>query len=131
MSKISFFTIFLLNSLLAKIDYTYSYNLKKDEFAKVEIKKKDKKDIVFLNVRWTLFKANRLVLFVEYDKSKHQYILEKLYKRDRVLINLIGDFPNIRDRAYAMIVFRDFKDKKATIDIYIKDPQKRLKVRFQ
>ena len=60
MNKI--FLIFLLfNSFLySKIDYQYGYILKKDEIAKVEIKKDylpTKKDEGILKFRWTLYKA--------------------------------------------------------------------------
>ena len=134
MSKLILFSFLLINNLFAKIDYSYSYTLKKDEVAKIEIKKDylpTKKDDGILKFRWTLYHAKRLVLLVEYEGYKYQYLLQKLYNRDRILINLIGDFPEIKNRAYAIIVFRDFKDNKAVFDIFIKDPQKRLEVRFK
>ena len=134
MSKVSIFILLLSCFLYAKIDYSYSYTLKKDEIAKIEIKKDylpTKKSEGILKFRWTLYKADRLVLLVDYEGFKYQYILQKLYQRDRVKINLLRDFPEIKNQAYAIIAFKDFKNNKATLEVFIKDSQKRLEVRFK
>ncbi len=115
-------------------NYTYTYSLKKDEVVNIDIKKDylpRKKSDGKLKLRWTLFSAKRLVLLVDYEGFKNQYILEKRYKRNAVKINLIGDFVGIKNQAFALVVFRDFKNKKATLDVKIRDPKHRLEVRFK
>ena len=115
-------------------NYTYSYETKKDEVVKISIKKDylpTKKSDGILKFRWTLYSGKRLVLLVDYEGFKYHYLLEKNYKRNIVTINLIGDFPSIKERAFALIKFRDFKNNRAFFDVKIRDPQKRLEVRFK
>lgn len=138
MSKI-FLLIFTLVTLSFSLSsfwsYNHSYSLKKDKLVEIEIKKDylpTKKTDGKLEFRWTLYKAKKLVLLVSYEGFKTQYILEKLHKRDIVNINLIGDYESVRTKAFAMIKFIDFDEKKklANIEIKIRDVNKRMEVRF-
>jgi len=138
MSKI-FLLIFLLGTFLFSKSsfwsYTYSYSLKKDKLVKVEIKKDylpTKNSDGILEFRWTLYSAKKLVLLVSYEGFKTQYVLEKQYKRDAISINLIGDYKSIRSKAFAVIKFSDFDDKKkiANLEVMIRDSDKRMEVRF-
>ena len=115
-------------------NYTYTYETKKDEVVKISIKKDylpTKQSDGILKFHWTLYSGKRLVLLVDYEGFKYHYLLEKNYKRNIVTINLIGDFSSIKNKAFALIKFRDFKNKKALFDVKIRDPQKRLEVRFK
>jgi len=125
---------FLLCAKTSFWNYTYTYTIKKDEVVNIEIKKDylpTKKSDGKLNLRWTLYSGEKLVLLVDYEGFKNQYLLEKRYKRDAIKINLIGDFRGIKNQAFALVVFRDFKNKKATLDVKIRDPKHRLEVRFK
>ena len=115
-------------------NYSYSYTLKKDQVAKIRIKKDYLPTIKkegLLQFRWTLFKANKLVLLVDYEGYPTQYLLENRYRRNSVKIKLLGDYPTISKEAFAIIRFKDFKDKKASFDVLIRDPEHRLEVRFK
>ncbi len=114
--------------------YTYSYTLKKDEVVNISIKKDylpTKKSDGKLKFRWTLYSGKKLVLLVDYEGFKKQYLLESRYKRNTVKINLIGDFQGIKNQAFALIIFKKFKNKKATLDVNIRDPKSRMEVRFK
>ncbi len=127
------FSFFLFGSD-AFWSYTYTYTLKKDQIAKIEIKKDylpTKKSDGKLKFRWTLFSGDRLVLLVDYEGFKNQYLLEKRYKRDSIKVNLIGDYDGIKNQIFALIRFKDFKNNKATFDVLIRDPKKRVEVRFK
>jgi len=133
----TFFLLFFTVSLFAKnsfFDYTYSYVLQKDQVAKIDIKKDylpTKKQDGKLEFRWTLYKAGKLVLLVNYEGHPTQYLLEKRYKRNSVKISLVGDYPTVSKEAFAIIRFDSFKNKKANLYVMIRDPQKRMEVRFK
>jgi len=134
MNKIIFLFLSCLIILKASSNNEHLYILKKDQIATIKIKKNYpptiKKEGV-LKFRWTLYKANKLVLLVDYEGFKNQYLLEKRYGLDRVKIRLISDFYPIKNETYAIIIFKDFKNKRAYLRVFIKDPKKRLKVRFK
>jgi len=115
-------------------DYEHSYTLQKDQVARISIKKDyppTKKDEGILKFRWTLFKADKLVLLTNYEGFPVQHLLEKRYRRDTIKVVLLGDNPTISKEAFAIIKFKDFKNNKASFDVMIRDPQKRLEVRFR
>ena len=125
---------FLIYSESSFWNYTYTYTTKKDEVVNIYIKKDylpTKKSDGKLKFRWTLYTAKKLVLLVDYEGFKYQYLLQKTYKRNAVKINLIGDFNGVKNQAFALIVFKDFKNNKATFDVLIRDPKNRLEVRFK
>ncbi len=125
---------FLLYAKSSFWNYTYTYMIKKDEVVNIDIKKDylpTKKSDGKLKLRWTLYSGEKLVLLADYEGFKNQYLLEKKYKRNAVKINLIGDFEGIKNQAFALVIFRDFKNKKATLDVKIRDPKHRLEVRFK
>lgn len=121
---------------LANFDYTHTFSLKKDEVAKISVIKKDYKttspksgEMFF---RWTLFHNNLLVLLVNYEGFATQHVLEKEYKRDSVGINLLGDYERVNQRVYMVIKFSEFDESKkvASLDVMIRDPKKRVEVKF-
>ncbi len=115
-------------------DYSYSYKLKKDQTARIVIKKDylpTKKSDGILEFRWTLYKAKKLVLLVRYEGIPTQYLLEKRYKRDSIKIDLLGDYSGVANEVFAIVRFKDFKNSKADFDVLIRDPKKRLEVRFK
>ena len=58
-------------------------------------------------------------------------MIEKRYRRDTVKVRLLGDYPSVSKEAFAIIRFRDFKNKKATFDVLVRDPEHRIEVRFK
>jgi len=137
MSKIWLFLLIFFSLATAKLidwDYTHSFNLKKDEIAKIQITKKDytsqPKPDGELEFRWTLYHNDLLILLVKYEGFSTQYTLKKKYKRDAVRIYLLGDYDNIADRVYLILRFSEFKKETATIEAMIRDPKKRIEVKF-
>jgi hypothetical protein len=133
----AFLGLFFTLSLFSKSsfwNYSYSYTLKKDQVARVVIKKDYlptiKKEGI-LEFRWTLYKGDKLVLLVDYEGFPTQHLIEKRYRRDTVKVKLLGDYPSISKEAFAIIRFRDFKNKKATFDVMVRDPEHRMEVRFK
>jgi hypothetical protein len=119
-------------------EFQYSFNLKKDKIATVFISKnkknKNKKPRYVLKFRWTLYDGSEnLYLFVDYMNHPYQYILKKKRHLDRVVVKLLPDGRDYNGRTYAMLVFADFdkKRREATMEVYIKDQMKRIKVEFK
>jgi hypothetical protein len=115
--------------------YEYSYRLKKDELAYVKIYKEypsTKKKEGVLEFRWSLFSANKLILLVDYEGFKTQYLLEKKHKRDSIRLDLVSDYYGVQNRAFATIKLSSFDEKKklASMRVRVVDPKNRLKVEF-
>jgi len=137
MSKIWLFLLIFFSLATAKLidfDYTHSFNLKKDEIAKIQIIKKDyttqPKPDGELEFRWTLYHNDLMILLVNYEGFATQYTLKKEYKRDTVRIYLLGDYENIADRVFLILKFSEYKKGTATIEAMIRDPRKRIEVKF-
>ncbi|WP_263832979.1 hypothetical protein [Sulfurospirillum oryzae] len=137
--------IFSSHTLFAVVEYEYSHQfiLKKDEPGLVFINHKEvtKKPTAenpnneyLLKLRWTLFTNNMLTLLVNYRGYPTQYILEKKYPLQRVMIPLLPDGENkMNSRTYLFIVFNDFdqRNKEAILDIFIEDNLQRVEVEFK
>ena len=124
----------LFSKELVNWDYTHEFSLKKDDVAKVEIVKKEyehqsDKDGK-LSFRWTLHQNKLLVLLVNYEGHPTQHVLEKLYKRDSVSLNLMGDYAQFAQKVILKLKFSDFTKNRATIEALVYDPKKRVEVEF-
>ena len=81
----AFFGLFFAVSLFSESsfwNYSYSYTLKKDQVARIVIKKDylptiEKEGI--LEFRWTLYKADKLVLLVNYEGFPTQHLIFFLF----------------------------------------------------
>ncbi|AHJ13163.1 hypothetical protein [Sulfurospirillum multivorans] len=143
----SVFWLFLLCSyaLCAPIEYEYEHKfiLKKDAPGLVLINHKEvtKKPTAenpnneyLLKLRWTLFTNNMLTLLVNYRGYPTQYVLEKKYPLQSIVVPLLPDGNNkMIAQTYAKIVFNDFdqRNKEAILDIFIEDNQQRIEVEFK
>lgn len=137
--------LFSAQSLFSEIVYEYEHKfiLKKDEPGLILINRKEmtKKPTAenpnneyLLKLRWTLFTNNMLTLLVNYRGYPTQYVLEKKYPLESVIIPLLPDGDNkILSRTTAKIVFTDFdqRNKEAILDIFIEDNQQRIEVEFK
>jgi len=124
----------LFSKELVNWDYTHEFSLKKDDVAKIEIVKKEyesqsDKDGK-LSFRWTLHQNKLLVLLVNYEGHPTQHVLEKLYKRDSVSLNLMGDYAQFAQKVILKLKFSDFTKNRATIEALVYDPKKRVEVEF-
>ena len=117
-------------------DYQYTYRLKKDQAVKMTVLKPDLKgerqkqsELIF---RWTLYTDGRLVLLMQYEGFPTQHILERGYKRDAARLYLRDDYNREDLRSYLLIRFVEFDPKRrmATLDLKVKDPQKRVHIIF-
>ncbi len=127
--------LFLNSKILANWDYSHSFKLKKDEIATISVIKKDYKTRSKLDgkvkFRWTLYHNDLLVLLVDYEGFKTQYVLKKESKRDTVTVNLMGDYARVDQKVFLVIKFIDFDNNIATIDANIRDPKKRVEVIYK
>jgi hypothetical protein len=132
MSRTLFALLFGISSLFGsfKFDYQKDFDLKKDEIASIKITKRANKDSQNLNFRWTLYSDDKLVLLVKYDNFPTQYLLQKEYKRNSIKIYLRDDYLKSFKRAYLILQFVDFKDKRAHIKALISDPSRELDIEF-
>jgi hypothetical protein len=115
-------------------DYTHTFTLKKDEVAKIQIIKKEyesqPKPEGDLSFRWTIYHNKLLVVLVNYEGYKTQHVLQKLYKRDAISLNLLGDYKNLNHKVILKLKFLEFAKDKAMIEAMIYDPKKRIEVEF-
>jgi hypothetical protein len=136
MSKIIKLTllVFLLSSTLnaEKLKVLHTFELKKDQFAIIEYNNNNHKSKLFF--RWTLFTSNQLILLATNDNFPTQHFLEKKFHLNGVKFNIFKEqFSNFKDdRVYFLVIFDDFDQKKsiAKFDIYLKDDNNNLKVKF-
>ncbi len=135
------FSLLLLATALSGADLfwdqVHTYRLKKDQTAKITVIKPDLKgerekrsDLTF---RWTLYRNGRLVLLMRYGGFPTQHILEAGYKRDAARLYLRDDYSREDLRSYLLIRFQKFDPKRriATLDVMVKDPQKRVRMIFE
>lgn len=129
----------------APIEYEYEHKfvLKKDELGLVLVNHKEvtrkptaenPNNEYLLKLRWTLFTNNMLTLLVNYRGYPTQYVLEKKYPLESIIIPLLPDGDNkMIAKTYARIVFTDFdqRNKEAILDIFIEDNQQRIEVEFK
>ena len=137
MSKIWLVLLFCLSlhgKDLVNWDYRHTFELKKDEIATISIIKKGYKNQSELEgkfkFRWTLYQNRLLVVLADYEGHPTQHVLEKLYKRDSLTFNLLGDYEQRNQRVILKLLFADFAKDSATIDALIYDPKKRIEVQF-
>lgn len=130
---------------MAQIEYEFQHQfvLKKDEVGLVLINRKEvtKKPTAdnpnneyILRLRWTLFTNNMLTLLVNYRGYPTQYVLEKKYPLQSIVIPLLPDGENkMVAQTFAKIVFNDFNqsNREAILDIFIEDNQQRIEVEFK
>ncbi|MDY0264410.1 MAG: hypothetical protein RBR12_04425 [Sulfurospirillum cavolei] len=147
MSKIVFLfgVVALLISIADAEIYKYEHRfiLKKDEQGLVfinhkEVTKKPTADNpnneYLLRLRWTLFTNDMLTLLVNYRGYPTQYILEKKYPLQNIVVPLLPVGVNpITSQTYARIQFYDFNQtgKTAYIDVSIADEANRIEVEFK
>ena len=137
MSKIWLVLLFCL-SLYGKDvvnwNYRHTFELKKDEIGTISIVKKEYKNQSELKgkfkFRWTLYQNKLLVVLADYEGHPTQHVLEKLYKRDSLTFNLLGDYEQRNQRVILKLLFADFAKDSATIDALIYDPKKRIEIQF-
>ncbi|AFL68678.1 hypothetical protein [Sulfurospirillum barnesii] len=134
---------FSLMAAPLEYEYQHQFILKKDEIGSVFINRKEvtKKPTAenpnneyLLVLRWTLFTNNMLTLLVNYRGYPTQYVLEKKYPLQSIVIPLLPDGENkMLAQTYAKIVFADFdqRNREAILDIFIEDNQQRIEVEFK
>ncbi len=128
-----FLALFLPTFIFAfKWDYAHDFVLKKDEVGVVEVTKREDRTKRLLELRWTLFTNERLVLLVKYDGFPTQYILQKEYKRNSIKITLRDDYHDAFNRAFLVLKFDDFDEakKRADLKLFITDAKKRVEIKF-
>ena len=137
MSKIGLILLFCLSLFgrdTVNWDYTHTFELKKDEIATISIVKKEYDSQSKLEgkfkFRWTLYQNKLLVVLSNYEGHPTQHVLEKLYKRDSLSFNLLGDYEQRNQRVILKLLFRDFGKDSATMEALIYDPKKRIEVQF-
>ncbi len=116
-------------------EYTHSFTLKKDQIVEMKIVKDYKKTFQYqgvLKFRWTLFHNDRLVLLLNYEGFKKQYILETRHKLNTIKLNLTDDYKRIDKRPFAIMKFISFDSgkQKVKMDFLVSDPSKRLEVKL-
>ena len=137
MSKVGLILLFCLSLFgrdAVNWDYTHTFELKKDEIATISIVKKEYDSQSKLEgkftFRWTLYQNKLLVVLTNYEGHPTQHVLEKLYKRDSLSFNLLGDYEQRNQRVILKLLFRDFGKDSATMEALIYDPKKRIEVQF-
>ena len=112
-----FFFLFLSLSFSKPLEWTIqrSVVLEKDQVVSAKVSGAGIQKN--LSIRWTLYKKDGLVILLKYDSIPYQFILYKDYQRNRYLFDLDGQ-DHIK-KGNLMIVFEDFKDKKATLKLLV------------
>lgn len=137
MSRVA--AVFLLMAVLLSagtqnFGFTKRVVLKKDQIAEIVIQKDYPKSYAkegLLQFRWTLFHNKRLVLLLDYEGYKYQYILEPFYGRRSVRVDLTGDYKRIDRRPFMLLTFERFDSRKrlAHFLVEVSDPAKRLEIK--
>jgi hypothetical protein len=130
MSKLFLALFFPIFAFSFSWDYTHEFNLKKDEVAKIKVLKREDSSVRFIDLRWTLYRDDTLVLLVNYDGFPTQYILQQKHKRNSIKMYLQDDYVDGFKRAYLIVSFKDMNLKKAKLVVNITDVKKVFKIEF-
>ena len=145
MSRYFFISLFFFNSFLFadntnKWAYQHTFELKKDELAKVHFWLSDNNDDDNAGknretyyFRWTLYDGKNIVVHSNYRKFPKQHIMSKNRALSTVNQVLISDGKNkIDSRVVLSLIFSDYNHSKksASFDILIKDDKKRVLAEF-
>ncbi|NLC27316.1 MAG: hypothetical protein GX780_00900 [Campylobacteraceae bacterium] len=133
LSFIIFFPLFVHSK--AEWAFQYKFLLSKDEKAFIYVyNAKDEEALPeTYHFSWTLFDDYQLVLHTRYRNFPKQHILIKERGKDSLKEKLLPDsIDKINSSVYLLLQFVDFDKEKntATIEAYIHDRQKRIKVEF-
>jgi hypothetical protein len=132
-----FFTLAALaTARVENFEFRHLFTLKKDQIAEIEIKKDY--PVTFpnegiLRFRWTLYHNERLVLLVNYEGFRTQYILEPKYGRRTIKLYLTGDYLRIDKRPFMLLTFDTFDTKlqQAKLLAEFSDHEQRLEIKIK
>jgi len=129
------FLFFAVSLTATDWEYTYTFRLKKDETARIEVHKNLQNPSSLSGVmefRWTLYKNEGLVLLVKYEGFPRQYVLYRKNDRDFIKISLSKKPPKEWLESYLLMKFEDFDEKSytAVLGVFIKSPLKEFEVSF-
>ncbi|MDO5045318.1 hypothetical protein [Campylobacter sp.] len=134
MSKILIVFFLFLSFLQAAslvFESEHTFELKKDEWARVFVTEKGTNEKDSFDFRWTLFDNTNIIVHTRYRNYPRQLVMSlrrglKSYKQ-----SLIPDYkmqPN--DIAWLLLEFENFNESKGIFKVYIKDEPRRLDVEF-
>ncbi|MDO4673759.1 exporting protein [Campylobacter sp.] len=127
------FTLLLsLGASSPSFDYTYKFELKKDQKASVQIKELGfEEEVQNFDFYWTLFDNTNIIVHSKYRKFPRQFVLSLRRNLDWATQSLIPDYKNPPlDRARLILEFYDYKKGIATFNVYVEDKDSRLLVEF-
>ncbi|MGG7073049.1 hypothetical protein U5B43_02145 [Campylobacter sp. 9BO] len=110
---------------------THTFELKKDEWARVWVTEKATQQRDSFDFRWTLFDATNIIVQSFFRRYPKHLTLALDNKRASFLQKLVPDFTMPpTDSAQLLLTFIDFKDKKAKFKVDIIDGANRVDVEF-
>ena len=134
MSKI--LAVFLLLSFsftnaVVHFEEEHIFELKKDEWVRVFITKKDVNERESFDFRWTLFDNTNIVIHSFYRKYPRQFIMSLRHGLTTYKQSLLSDYKHPpKDHVILFLVFEDYKKGVAKFKVLIKDEEKRIDVEF-
>lgn len=124
------FPIYLFSNISWQSQHKFS--LQKDEIAKVLIQQKGKKDIYTFLFRWTLYDTQKVVVLSNYKKFPRQHVM--YFKHNKTFLQELfpNEYKNTSKQTYLLTELEkyDTKTKKMDFIIYIKDANKKLKIKY-
>lgn len=134
--------IFALIALLAALVFAkepnfdpnsvYTFELKKDEWARVFITEKKTQRVETFDFRWTLFDSTNITVQSFFRRYPRQMVFSLRQGQNTYMQRVLPDFmmpPNESVSLY--ISFIDFRDKKAHFRVALLDESKRVDVGFR
>ncbi|QPH93600.1 hypothetical protein [Campylobacter concisus] len=134
--------IFALIALLAALVFAkepnfdpssvHTFELKKDEWARVFITEKKTQRVETFDFRWTLFDSTNITVQSFFRRYPRQMVFSLRQGQNTYMQRVLPDFmmpPNESVSLY--ISFIDFKDKKAHFRVALLDESKRVDVGFR
>lgn len=110
---------------------SHTFELKKDEWARVFITEKSTQKQDSFDFRWTLFDNTNLTLQSFFRYYPRHFVLALDYGRNRAQQDVLPDFtmpPSDITKIY--ITFLKFENKKATLRVDLLDPSARVDVMY-
>ncbi|WP_169763858.1 hypothetical protein [Campylobacter mucosalis] len=127
---IAFFATFLF-ATPPNFASTHTFELKKDEWARVFVVEKATQKMDSFDFRWTLFDTKNINLQTFFRFYPKHVVLGLAHKQDRFVQSIIPAFNQPpQDSVKLYLTFLEFKNKRAFFRVDILDPSSRIDTQF-
>ena len=110
----------------------HTFELKKDEWARVFITEKRTQRVETFDFRWTLFDSTNITVQSFFRRYPRQIVFSLRHGQNTYMQRILPDFTMPPNESVSLYIsFIDFRDKKAHLKVAVLDESKRVDVGFR